>query len=186
MPPLPKVEKEEIMQAALGLVRGGGLSAVNARSVAAVLGCSCKPLFRIYESMDALKQDLQLYMDEAYSAFMSQRLDDGNILLSQSIAYVEFARQEGNLFLALFMNETCKGFGFKDIVNAPWNNPTIVNTCTVEALNPAQAKRLFYNVWLFTHGIATQIVANSINMPQKEVERLIINAYTAFLKQEAG
>ena len=54
MPPKVKVTKEEIIAAALEILRQKGMEAVNARAVAAALGCSTQPIFSNYSSMGAL------------------------------------------------------------------------------------------------------------------------------------
>ena len=57
MPPKVKVTREEIIAAALELLRQKGMEAVNARAVASVLGCSTQPIFSNYSSMAALQQE---------------------------------------------------------------------------------------------------------------------------------
>lgn len=47
MPPKVKVTKEEIIAAALEILRQKGMEAVNARAVAAALGCSTQPFSAI-------------------------------------------------------------------------------------------------------------------------------------------
>ena len=51
MPPKVKVSKEEIINTAISLIRKSGASAVNARSIAAELGCSTQPIFSNFASM---------------------------------------------------------------------------------------------------------------------------------------
>ena len=58
MPPKVKITKEEIIAAALELLRQKGLEAVNARAVAQMLGCSTQPIFSNYSSMADLQQDV--------------------------------------------------------------------------------------------------------------------------------
>ena len=139
MPPKPTITKQEILAAAVQLVREGGLGNVNARSLAQALGCSTQPLFRVYTSMEALRTDLKEELDRQYDAFMAQRMTEENRLLSQAIAYVAFARQ---------------------------------------------AERLFIHVWLYSHGIATQIVSNCIHLPGEQVEALLEEAFWRLAGQD--
>ena len=44
MPPKVKVSREEIINATVEIVRRSGAQAVNARTVAAALGCSTQPI----------------------------------------------------------------------------------------------------------------------------------------------
>ena len=45
MPPKVKTTREDIVSTALSLVRARGAGALNARAVAAALGCSTQPVF---------------------------------------------------------------------------------------------------------------------------------------------
>ena len=56
MPPKVKITKEDIINTALSLVRQEGVSAINARCVAAALGCSTQPVFSNFESMEQLQR----------------------------------------------------------------------------------------------------------------------------------
>ena len=57
MPPIPIITKQDIIDAGIQLIRENGISSVNARSLAKYLNCSTKPLFRVYNNMDMLKND---------------------------------------------------------------------------------------------------------------------------------
>mgnify|MGYP000348827463 CR=1 FL=1 len=71
MPPKPTTNKEAILNAAISIVRKEGMESVNARSIASALNCSTKPLFRIYENMDALKQDVIIQLNIYYNTSVS-------------------------------------------------------------------------------------------------------------------
>ena len=58
VPAARKVSKDEIIDAAVEVLRDGGFSAVNARSVARKLGCSTPPIYFSFQSMDELKAAL--------------------------------------------------------------------------------------------------------------------------------
>ena len=58
MPAVKKVSREEIIDAAVDVLRDGGFSSVNARSVAKKLGCSTQPIYFSFKNMDELKTAL--------------------------------------------------------------------------------------------------------------------------------
>lgn len=184
MPPKPEITKEQVMEAALALVREQGIEAVNARSIAKKLGRSTQPIFRLYANMESLKADLRLSMDRVYNDFMNARMKPENRLLTQGTAYVEFAREEKEVFRALFLIRNMKGSSLGDIARAEWNRETIENVGRITGLKEEGAKRLFLNVWLYSHGIASQVLSNEIDLPQKEAEKLLEQAFYAFLAQE--
>lgn len=182
MPPIPLIHKENILAAAIDLVRADGMAHLNARSLADRLHCSTKPLFRLYKNMDMLKQDVIQELNHYYNTFMDERMNQENRLLTQSIAYIEFARKEKNIFNTLFMNKTCEGKRINEILDADWNQPSINNVKEVTGLNLKQARCLFRDVWLYSHGIATQIVSNDIDLPYEKVAALMKNAFQSFLQ----
>lgn len=180
MPPKPSTDKEAILNAAISLVREQGMESVNARSIASILNCSTKPLFRVYENMDSLKEDVIVQLNIYYNNFMEARMSTDNRLLTQGISYIEFARQEKNIFNTLFMNKTCAGKSIKAILNEDWNQSSITNAREVTGLSLEEARNLFRDVWLYSHGIATQIVSDDIDLPPEEVIGLIENAFYRF------
>ena len=55
MPPKAKISKDMILRTVLDITRETGFETVNARSIAASLQCSTRPIFTCYENMDELK-----------------------------------------------------------------------------------------------------------------------------------
>ena len=55
MPPKVKVTKEDIINAAVDIVRSSGAQSINARTVAATLNCSTQPIFSNFATMDQLR-----------------------------------------------------------------------------------------------------------------------------------
>ena len=58
MPPKAKFTREEIVQAALGIVREDGIQALTARALGAKLGSSARPIFTIFQSMEEVQQEV--------------------------------------------------------------------------------------------------------------------------------
>ncbi len=186
MPPKPIITKQNIMDAAIQLVRDKGIGSVNARSLANALGCSTRPLFRLYPNMAELKKDIKAELDNYYNSFMESRMSNENRLLSQGIAYIAFAQKEKMIFNALFMNMTMAGSTLQDIIHAEWNRASIENAKEVAGLSMDKAEMLFINCWLYSHGIATQIVANNIDISIETATGLMTNAFQRFAMDIGG
>ena len=107
-------------------------------------------------------------------------MSNDNRLLTQGIAYIEFARQEKNIFNTLFMNKNCAGKSIEEILDADWNQSSIMNAKEITGLTLENARSLFRDVWLYSHGIATQIVSDDINLLHEEVVELVKNAFKRF------
>ena len=180
MPPTPIITKQDIINAGIQLIRENGIRSVNARSLAKSLSCSTKPLFRIYKNMEELKKDIKKELDIYYNDFMEKNMTNENRLLSQGISYIEFARSEKMIFSSLFMNMTMAGSSLQDIIHAEWNRASIENAKALTGLSTEKAEMLFINFWLYSHGIATQIVSNDIDIPLDLVKKLLKNAFHRF------
>ena len=180
MPPTPIITKQDILNAGIQLIRENGIRSVNARSLAKSLSCSTKPLFRIYKNMEELKKDIKKELDNYYNDFMEKNMTNENRLLSQGISYIEFARSEKMIFSSLFMNMTMAGSSLQDIIHAEWNRASIENAKALTGLSTEKAEILFINFWLYSHGIATQIVSNDIDIPLDLVKKLLKNAFNRF------
>ena len=56
MPPKAKFSKEEIIKAAVNLVRTEGAQALTARALGTKLGVSSSPVFTFFQSMDEVRR----------------------------------------------------------------------------------------------------------------------------------
>ena len=184
MPPKPEINEEKVLKAAVKLVRAEGIEGLNARSLAKTLGCSTQPLFRLFANMEALKAALRLELDKIYDHFMEAHVSSENRLLTQGIAYVEFARQEREIFRALFLDHCMDGATLAEIATADWNRRTIENAAKITGLPMDSAERLFLNMWLYSHGMASQLLSNGIDLPTERVEELHRQAFEAFTQLE--
>ena len=59
MPPKPKFERREIVEAALDLVSRRGPEALTARNLGERLGSSARPIFTVFQGMDELRQEVR-------------------------------------------------------------------------------------------------------------------------------
>ena len=74
MPPSVKFTKDEIVEAALRLTRAGGIGSLTARSLAAELGASTRPMFTHFETVDELKHEVHEAAKGVYKAYIERGL----------------------------------------------------------------------------------------------------------------
>ena len=74
MPPKTKFQKEEIINAALEVIRTKGSEGLTAREVAAVLGVSTRPIFTYYASMDDLRRDVYIAAKDIHKKYIRKGL----------------------------------------------------------------------------------------------------------------
>lgn len=166
MPPVPQVSRQQVLEKAFAMTREIGFETLTARGLAHALGCSTQPIFRLFGSMDGLKQALYAIVKEFFSSNMAQPMEGTPLFMSMGLRYVELARKESHLFRLMCMSDCFQLDGLFDIIRG------------VRLQNP----KLFAKVWIFTHGIASIVATNSMALPEDEARTLLIEAYTAFLR----
>ena len=107
MPPKPKITKDMILTTVLNITRETGFEAVNARSIAGKLQCSTRPIFTCYENMEELKAEFLDFAFEYYNRYVEEYKKSKNIesYLLFPLSYIEFAKEETNLFRLLFISD---------------------------------------------------------------------------------
>jgi AcrR family transcriptional regulator len=160
------LDKDRVLAASLQLVRREGLPALSARAVADQLGASVAPIYRAYASMDQLTkavldaalQQLDEYVARPYTDFPFR---------SAGVGLVMFARDEPRLFRALFIDQQNAG----ELV-------TRMRAClrkivdeepAFRRLSPAMRDELIMDLWIYTHGLASMVIANLLPRPEPDL-----------------
>ena len=77
MPPKVKTTKEAIVSTAVEIVREQGVQALNARAVAAILGCSTQPIFSNFATMEELRLAVVYEADVLYNHYIRREVENG-------------------------------------------------------------------------------------------------------------
>jgi len=176
------ITKEELLKVALNMVEKNGIESINARTLAKEAGISTKPIYRIYISLDDLKNDVNEIIKKEYDEFIMKRVDNKNALITMCVAYIEFADMHRNYFRSMFLSNNLKWQNVEDVLNEKWNQSTIINLVNKHSLSFSDAKKLFMNVWIYANGLATLIATNELKFDSKEILIRIVNAYKEFSK----
>lgn len=178
MPPKIKFDRDTVVDAAFKIARRGGLDAVNARAVAAKLGCSTQPLFREFGSMDEIKlavvsRALEVYRD--YIANASALSDKP--YKSTGLAYIKLAREDPEIFKLLFMCSRENSPGCQE------NDETLegVLDLLVEktGYSREKAREFHLRLWFYVHGIASMIATRYLSFSDEELDKLLTDGFTA-------
>ncbi len=168
VPAARKVSKDEIIDAAVEVLRDGGFSAVNARSVARKLGCSTQPIYFSFQSMDELKAALSERAIRMHTRRVrdSLRAHEGNDsrYSSYGMGFVRFAAEEKQLFRWLYLESHQLGPYQNDVLL-----PEIIAVIVEEfGYSEEVARRFHQDMTYFTYGLA--ILANTDHLHLTETE----------------
>lgn len=180
MPVIIELQKESIVKEAVNMINENGWDNLNARSLAKKIGVSTKPLYRVFGSMDEIKDEVYKEIYNVYDNFVNDNIDNKNALLSICISYVEFAQKYKNLFITLFLSNNLKWSKIDEVLDQKWNQATIVNLVNKGGMTFGEAKSLFMEMWLYSNGLATLVATNEIKISQNELRERIVKTYMIF------
>ena len=180
MPPRVKITKEEIVSAALELVRKQGPEAVNARTVAAVLQCSTQPIFSNFATMEQLHLAVAEKAEEIYQTYMIQEENSGKYPAHKAngMAYIRFAKEEKELFKLMFM---CDRAG--DNPESELNDKMVSMVQEITGLKGDSSQLFHLEMWSCVHGIATMFATGYVDLPWELVSSMISHVYQGLRKQ---
>jgi len=178
MPPKIKITEEAILEAALELTRDKGITSVNAREVAKTLGCSIQPVFRNFQSMDNLKKGLYKKAENIYEDYINRGMEGHSIpFLGIGMAYIDFAKKEKNLFKLLFMSDEFKGKSIIDMIKDEENQSIVGMVSRMTGLCREKAEQLFMDIWLMTHGIASLVATNDLEVSEEQTSKILKDSF---------
>ena len=182
MPPKVKVTREDIVNTAVDIVREAGVASLNARTVAAQLGCSTQPIFSNFATMDELRAVVIQQAYALYQEYVRREMECGEYppYKAGGMAYIRFAKEEKELFKLLYM---CDRSG----ENVPSESQSFTQMTDIVRHNTGadeDTARLFHlEMWAYVHGIATMFATNYLDLEWELVSRMLTDAYLGMRKQ---
>ena len=181
MPPKVKVTKEEIIAAALEILRQKGMEAVNARAVAAALGCSTQPIFSNYSSMGALQHDVLAAGYAEYNRWIEQQMKEGRYppYKASGMAYIAFAQQEKPRFRLLFMRDRSHEDASARLGDDV--EPLLDLIQQAAGISRESARMFHLEMWIYVHGIASMAATSFLDWDTELISASLTDVYMGVL-----
>ena len=181
MPRKTVIHKEDIINAAVEIVRADGYENLNARAIARRLGCSTQPLFSNFSNMEDLtgsviRRSLEIYNDFVAREFTKPH--DYPPYKTNGMAYIRFALEEKNHFKLLYMRdrtndpEPVEQSTFSDVL------PLIMKAT---GLDREQASLFHFEIWAAVHGIAVMVASSYYNADMDLISLTLTDVYQGLL-----
>lgn len=179
MPAIKKVSREAIVDAAVEVLRDGGFSTVNARSVAKKLGCSTQPIYLSFQSMDALKAALieratAMHAQRVRDFIQSHEGDDSRYT-GYGMGFVHFAAQERQLFRWLYLEDNQPG-RFQDDMLLSETLQTIMDEF---GYDEATARSFHRDMVYYAYGLAILANTGHLNLTEAELREAFRREFCA-------
>ena len=175
MPPRLKVTREDIIAAALDIVRKNGENALNARSIASQLGCSTQPIFSNFDSMEELETTVIDAAYEQYWLFLEDEAKSEKYPKYKALgmAYIRFAREERELFKLLFMRDRTgevisPSADFEEAVRMMMN---------ANGMTKDKATLMHLEMWTCVHGIGVMFATSFLSLDWDVISNILTDVY---------
>ena len=184
VPAKKQITKENILDAALEIVRKSGIEALNMRSLAQACNCSTQPIYLSFANSEQLKYELAIKTVNFFNAFIENVIKSGKYLEYKSVGmgYILFAKEEPNLFKFILMNEGEKKQGLEEM--------TVETSVQIIMRNygitHAQAYRLHIEMWLFVHGVATMCMNGYLGEDMQGISDMVTDVFNGLIVNIKG
>lgn len=187
MPPKAKFTKEEIIEAALDIVRADGFGALTARALGTKLGSSARPIFTVFQSMEEVQQEVAAAVRQLYAEYVDLGLRQKEMPAFKGVGmqYIRFAMIEPKLFQILFMTEQTQKPTVRNVLPIiDENYPQILSSVQeLYFLDQSDSEWLYRHLWVYTHGIAVLCATNMCTFTPQEIGGMLTEVCTAMLKE---
>ena len=178
MPAKKQVERTDILEAAMRLLREGGFAAIRMRTLAECLGCSTQPIYSAFpDGTNELQRALEERIYAEYSHFSANALRENRYppYKAYGMAYIQFAKAEPVLFREMFMRDRSGERMGLEVDAVTQQAVAVMRENT--GFSEAKALRLHTALWIFVHGIAAMEATGFQRWEETEIAKLISDAY---------
>ncbi len=183
MPPKPKYTKEQIIEAAVGVVSKKGADALTAKELGNALHTSATPIFTVFDSMQAVQEAVKTAAMERFASYAHKTGADMPIFKQVGMQMILFAKEEPNLYRLIFMSQNSDVRSFADIYTHLGGvaEECLTTIQTDYGLSVEDAKTLFEHAWIHTYGIATLCATGMCDFTQEEISAMLTQDFTAMM-----
>lgn len=179
-----KITKEIILEKALEIIRTQGIEKVSNREIAKKLNSSIRPIYYQFKNSEELYNELLMKMETYfYSFLLDNEIEDIPKYKQIGINYIKFAKEEPNIFKALFMKKN--NLVVENFIGQIKEFKEIEKFLKVSTnLKNEEIKSFHVKMWIFTHGLATLIASNTINFNDQQIRDLLSHEFQALMLLE--
>lgn len=178
MPRKVQFTREMIIGAAINMVREQGPDSINARDLGAYLGCSSRPLFTAFRNMEELTDAVREEVSRRFAERVRIARDTHSpesAAKRMGMCIVGFAQDEPNLY---------KFIHWRGSKLVPFQELSKIMTKQYQTdyhLSDKDAVAFFDHMMIFNMGLCSLITNGVRHFSRKEVERILLDQFSATL-----
>ena len=181
---MPKIKftKNDILNAAYDVMKQNGIKHISARRIAEKFKGSTAPIYANFSTIDELKKEVIRMAEEKLNEYL-YRDYTGRELFDAAMGFIKFARDEKELFRAIFL-DAAEGFSdlFDKTMRVLLKEEIVLKS--FPKLSFTQAKDGIERLWVHLFGYATLVFVST--NPENETNEVIedkINRITDYFKE---
>ncbi len=176
MPPKAKFTKEEVIDAALAIVREKGAKGLTARALGGKLGASACPIFTLFTGMEDVLLETLLAAQRVYEGYLAADMSAGKYppYKASGMAYIRFAKEEKELFKLLFMRDRSTERVEEDRESI---RPLLELIQKNLGIDEEGAYKLHLQLWIYVHGIATMVATSYLEWDGAFISQSLSDVY---------
>lgn len=184
MPPKAKYTREEIADTAFQMVRRHGMDFLSARSLAAELGTSTAPIFTAFGNIENLASVVTERAGALYNDYIKEGMKDSLPFKGVGMKYVQFAKDEPELFKLLLSDLNHGGEPSHFLPSADENTPSVLNVIKkAYGIDEVGAARLYNHMSVYTHGLASLFASGSYVFTLDDVSEMLTEIFRAVIAE---
>lgn len=175
--------KDQILKAAYEVISKDGFSKFTARNIAKKMGISTQPIYLEFKNMQDLKNTLveTVMKDLQENVFSIEHT--GNRIVDLGMNYINFAQENRNLYVALFVDEYGGGKMMHE-VSYDFFKKIVKSDPTYAELSDEYIKALHDGTWITVTGIASLMSSGIIKPTQEQIIELIQQSIDSIMNIE--
>lgn len=181
---MPKIKftKNDILNAAYDVMKQNGIKHISARRIAEKFKGSTAPIYANFSTIDELKKEVIRMAEEKLNEYLYHDYT-GRELFDAAMGFIKFARDEKELFRAIFL-DAAEGFSdlFDKTMRVLLKEEIVLKS--FPKLSFTQVKDGIERLWVHLFGYATLVFVST--NPENETNEVIedkINGITDYFKE---
>lgn len=181
IPTTTKITKEMILNVAFQITKTDGFDKVSNRTIAKKLNSSIRPIYYQFKNVDELNKELYTMISKYFYKYIMNDIETSPLPYKQiGINYINFAKKENKLFQLLFMSDN-KNF-METLTKQKDEFTKILDIIKIYTKLKSEVVENFHTeIWIFTHGIATLVANNTIDLTDEEISKLLSYEFQAHM-----
>lgn len=173
MAPRIKYTREEMVEAAVRVVREKGIDALTAKALANELGVSTQPVFTCFHTIEEAKHEVRAAAERVYDSYIEEGLHMPVPFLGVGMQYIRFAQEESQLYRLLFLST--KEETNSSVMDALHHSQELVRESLQQTyhIDAQTADRYFRDMWLVVHSLATLVVTGGCTYSEQEMSHIL-------------